>query len=120
MEWQIIATQISVILREVLKWLVFGPGAGLLTYRIMEIPKVGELIELAQGKVFYKLGTGPKETKRLVAFGLSWLLAISGYTTMLLLGFDDPSNLATTFFTLSGFSTVTSQVAHGRTLDKEE
>jgi len=120
MEWQIISTQFLIILREFLKWVVFGPGAGILTYKIMEIPKVVSLIQLVQDRFLYKLGTGSKETKRLVSFVLSWIFATSGYSTMLVLGFDDPSNMATTILALSGFSTVTSQVVHGRSLDKEE
>lgn len=120
MEWQIILDQFSLLLKEGLKWLAFGPGAGLLTYRIIEVPKIASLINLAQEKIIYKLGTGPRETKRLVSFILSWTLSISGYIIMLLLGFDDPSNLATTVMALSGISIVTSQIADGRNLDKEE
>lgn len=102
---------------ELLYWFVFGPGAGYVTYRVMDIPAVIHWIDVMQRKLGVKLGVGESETKRIVSFLLSWALSVSGYGVMVFTGMETPN--VNTVVSLSGISTVTSQLVHGRDLDKE-
>jgi len=98
-------------------WFVSGPGAGYLTYEIMEIPTVKAWLKPIQLFMMGRLGRGERESKRIVAFLLAALLSMAGYGVMMWAGWQPRpvgwEEFLNEALQISGVSGVVSQLIHG-------